>query len=190
MAVNAVQSALSSRRLEKWLPWFAALVLAAGVTAFLVVHFGGNTAKVEPSQPSGPAIHFAKPQKNIAFPKAAWRVAREFVFTAVARRKLAESYGISHPTLRAGFTLKQWETGSLPGIPFVPVAGIQRINWKNTNYAHPRDAQVNVLVIPTKASHQKAFIAQIGLLKIGRASHARWTVSYFGAISGPPIPTH
>ena len=36
MAVNVVQSALSSRRFNKLLPWFAGGLLAVGVIVFLV----------------------------------------------------------------------------------------------------------------------------------------------------------
>jgi hypothetical protein len=36
MAVNVVQSALSSSRFNKWLPWLAAALLAAGLIAFLI----------------------------------------------------------------------------------------------------------------------------------------------------------
>jgi len=43
MAVNVVQSALSSRRFNQWLPWAAGLLLVAGVIAFMVAYFG-NTA--------------------------------------------------------------------------------------------------------------------------------------------------
>jgi hypothetical protein len=42
MAVNVVQNALSSRRLNRWLPWIAGAVLAAGVIAFLVAYLGNT----------------------------------------------------------------------------------------------------------------------------------------------------
>lgn len=184
--MNVVQSALSSRRLNRWLPWIAAAVLAAGVITFLMVYVG-NTAKVSLSEPAGSAIPAAKTPKNIPFPQAAWRVAREFLFTAVSRKHLAESYAISDPTLRGGFTLRQWKTGTIP-VTFFPVASVQKTNWKNTNYAHPRDAQINVILTPAKHSSMRPMIAQIGLTKIGSGSNARWMVSYFGPLSGPPVP--
>jgi hypothetical protein len=186
MAVNVVQNALSSRRVARWLPWVSALVLAAGVITFLVVYFG-NTAKTEPTQPTGPAIHFPKPQKNIPFPPAAWRVASEFIFTAVARKNLAASYALAHPDERQGFTLEQWKTGTIP-VPVFPTAKIQKFNWKHTNYAHPRDAQISAILTPVKSSHLKPLIVQIGLTKIGRGAHARWTVSYLQPLAGPPVP--
>ena len=188
MAVNVVNSALSSRRFNRWLMVIGAAVLVAGVIAILVTQFG-NTAKTENSAPTGaPLPPAAKAQSNIAFPKAAWKVANEFLFTALPRKNLAESYTISHPDVRGGFTLKQWESGNIPVLYF-PTAKVYRYNWKNTNYAHPRDAQQNVILVATKASGQKAIYGQIGLTKIGSGSQAHWTVSYFSPLAGPPVPS-
>lgn len=178
---------VGSPQFKRLLPWVSALVLLAGIGAFLGTHYS-NTAKVSSANPTGPAVPAPLPQKNIPFPKDAWRVAREFAFTALARKHLAESYAITHPELRSGYTLKQWETGTLPNIPFFPTAQILKYNFKNTNYAHPREAQINVILIATKSSHQRPIPAQIGLRKVGKGSHARWLVDYFSPVSGPPIP--
>jgi hypothetical protein len=185
MTVNVVQSAISSRKFNKWFPWISGAVLVVGVAVFLGVYYS-NTAKPEPTQATGPPVRSAAaPQKNIPFPAAAWKVAREFVFTAVARKHLDEAYGLTHPSLRAGITKKEWRTGSLP-VVFSPAAQIIKTNWKNTNYAHPRDAQINVVIIPTKGRHWNA---QIGLTKVGQGSNAHWLVSYFQPLAGPPVPT-
>lgn len=187
-AMDSPKRFVNSRRFKLLLPWVSALVLLAGAGAVMGAYFS-NTAEVSASQPTGPAIPPEVPQKNIPFPDAAWRVAREFVFTAVSRKQLAESYAIAHPDLRGGLTLKDWETGELP-VPFVPVAKVLKFNWKNTNYAHPRDAQINVILIPAKSSNQRQSYAQIGLTKVGEGPHARWMVSYYGPLGGPPVPTH
>jgi hypothetical protein len=171
------------KRFNNFLPWVAALVLVAGIAAVLGLYFS-NTAKVEKGSPSRQVIPAEVPQKNIPFPEEAWKVAREFAFTAVARKHLAESYAITHPTARAGYTLKQWETGTLPNIAFFPTAQIVKYNWKKTNYAHPREAFVNVFLIAAKASHRLPVPAQIGLRKVGTGSNARWMVDYFSALGG------
>ncbi len=170
------------------LPWISGLILLAGIAAVLGTYFS-NTAEVTTKNPTGPVIPEPIVQKNVPFPDAAWRVAREFAFTAIARKHLAASYAITHPTLRSGYSLKQWETGTLPNLVFFPTAQILKYNWKNTNYAHPRDAQINVILLPTKASHQQPLTAQIGLRKVGTGSHERWLVDYFAPVSGPRVPT-
>jgi hypothetical protein len=178
---------VSSKRFVQLLPWVSALVLLVGVGAFLGKHYS-NTAKVDSSKPSAPAVPAPVPQKNIKFPPAAWRVAREFLFTALPRKNLARSYAITAPSARAGYTLKQWETGTLPNIPYFPTAQVLRYNWKNTNFAHPREAQVNVILVAPKSSRQRPVPAQIALRKVGQGSHARWLVDYFSPVSGPRIP--
>ena len=176
----------SSRRLRLLL-WVSGLAVVAGIGTFLGTRVS-NTAEVAPKNATGPAIPAATSQKDIPFPDDAWRVARKFAFTAVARKHLAESYGITHPTLRSGFTLKQWKTGTLPNIVAFPTAQIVKYNWKDTNYAYPREAMVNVILVPTKSSHEKLATAQIGLRKVGKGSHARWLVDYFSTLSGPWVP--
>ncbi|HMJ00157.1 MAG TPA: hypothetical protein VK488_10025 [Gaiellaceae bacterium] len=176
----------SSRRLRLLL-WASVLVVLAGIGTFLGTHFS-NTAEVALKNATGPTIPDPIAQKNIPFPEDAWRVAREFAFTAVARKHLAESYAITHPTLRSGFTLRQWKTGTLPNIVAFPTAQIVKYNWKDTNYAYSREAMVNVILVPTKSSHERLATAQIGLRKVGNGSHARWLVDYFSTLTGPWVP--
>ena len=186
--LEAPKRVVTSRRFQKLLPWVSALVLVVGIGAFLITHYS-NTAKVANPNPKGPAIPRPVPQKNIKFPPAAWRVVREFAFTALPRKNLAQSYSLTHADVRGGLTLKEWETGEIT-VPVIPVAQILKWNWKNTNYAHPRDALINVILIPTKASHMRAFTAQIGLAKVGKGSSAHWLVNYFQLLSGPMVPTY
>lgn len=189
MAVNTARSRLSSRRVQNWLPWLGAVILAAGIIALVVVRFGGNTAPKEQVNPTGPPVHFPKAQKNIPFPKEAWAVARKFAFTAVSRKHLAESYALAYPPsdVRGGFTMKQWLTGTIPVVYF-PVAKMEQTNWKNTNYAHPRDVQTTAELFPTPNSGQKPITVEIGLTKVGTGANAHWTINYFAPIAGPPVP--
>lgn len=183
---------VSSKWFKQLLPWVSALVLLAGVVALVSKH-NSDSAKGESAAPAGTPgapIPVGQGKKEPPLPEDAWRVLKEFVFTAVSRKKLAESYAITHPDLRDGFTLKQWETGELPTIQFIPVAEIKKWNWKDTNYVTPRDVQQNVILIPTKKSGQRPYYAQIALLQVGQGSNAHWLVNYFNLISGPPVPTH
>jgi len=186
MAVNVVQSALSSRRLNRWFLVAGGVVLIAGVVAILVT-FLGNTAKTEPSNPTGPVIKQAAPPKNIPFPKEAWGVTRSFIFDAVGRENLDASYTMADPSMRGGLTLKQWKSGTIT-VPFYPVAKILRTNWKNTNFAHPREALVNVILIPKASASQRPINAQVALRKVGKGSSAKWLVDYFSPLAGPPVP--
>ena len=190
MAVNVVQNALSSRRLSRWLFVLAAVVLAAGIIAIIATRVGGgdSTAPAEKANPTGPTITgLEEAQKNIRFPAAAWKVAQKFIYTAVSRRNLAESYALADENVRGGFTLKQWKTGNIP-VTYYPTGEIIRYNWKNTNFAHPREAAVNLLLVPPKGSTMRPGPYIIFLKKFGQGAKARWLVDYFGAVQGPPVP--
>jgi hypothetical protein len=189
MAVNVVQSALSSRRLNRWLLVLGALVLAAGIIAILVTRAGNNSGTTENANPTGPAIsQLEKAQKNIRFPADAWKVAKQFVMTAPARKNLAQAYALADENVRGGLTLAQWKTGNIP-VPYFPTTEIIRYNWKNTNFAHPRDAAVNLILIPKAKSGLRTTPFQIEVIKVGRGANAHWVVDYFGAVQGPPVPS-
>jgi hypothetical protein len=190
MAVNVVQSALSSRRFNRWLLVVGAIVLAAGIVAILVTKIGNNSGTMENANPTGPPISaLEKAQKNIRFPAAAWKVAQQFIASAPARKNLAQSYALADANVRGGLTLKQWMTGNIP-VPYFPTTKIIRYNWKKTNYAHPRDAAVNLILVPTaKSGLPRAAPFQIGVVKVGHGASAHWLVDYFGAVQGPPVPS-
>jgi hypothetical protein len=188
MAVNVVQNALSSRRFNRWLFVLGALVLAAGIVAIIVTKVGNSSGTTENVNPTGPKIsEIAKAQKNIRFPAAAWKVVQQFVSTAPARKDLAKAYALSDANVRGGFSLEQWKTGNIP-VPYFPTSQIIRYNWKNTNFAHPRDALLNLILVPTKKSGQRLGTFQIEVVKVGRGAKAHWVVDYFGAVTGIPVP--
>jgi hypothetical protein len=190
MAVNVVQSALSSRRLNRWLFALGALVLAAGIIAILVTKIGNNSGTTENANPTGPPIsQLEKAQKNIRFPADAWKVATQFIMSAPARKNLAQAYALADNNVRGGLTLEQWKTGNIP-VPYFPTTEIIRYNWKNTNFAHPRDAAVNLILVPTeKSGLGRPAPFQIGVVKVGHGASAHWLVDYFGAVQGPPVPS-
>ena len=188
MAVNVVQSALSSRRFNRWLFVLGAVVLVAGVVAILVTQIGSKSATTENVNPTGPTISdVAKAQKNIRFQSPAWKVAQQFIATAAARRNLGQAYALSDANMRGGLTVAQWKTGNIP-VAYFPTSKIIRYNWKNTNFAHPRDAAVNLILVPTTKSGLRAGTFQIEVVKVGKGPKAHWLVDYFGAVQGPPVP--
>jgi hypothetical protein len=189
MAVNVVQSALSSRRVNRWLFALGALVLAAGIIAILVTKIGNNSGTTENANPTGPPIsQLEKAQKNIRFPAGAWKVAKQFIMTAPARKNLAQSYALADANVRGGLTLEQWKTGNIP-VPYFPTSEIIRYNWKNTNFAHPRDAAVNLFLVPTAKSGLQTGPFMIEVVKVGHGANAHWLVDYFGAMRGVPVPS-
>ena len=189
MAVNVVQSALSSRRFNRWLLVLGAVVLAAGIVAVLITVLGNNSSSSsENANPTGPVIKDSpKPQKNIRFPAAGWNVAREFVINATQRKNLARTWALADENERGGLTFKEWTSGNIP-VPYFPTAKIVRYNFRNTNFAHPRAAAVNLLLIPTKKSGARTTPFMVEVVKVGEGANAHWVVDYFGSMQGVPVP--
>jgi hypothetical protein len=181
MAVNVVQNALSSRRLNRWLPWIAGAVLAAGVIAFLVAYFG-NTANSKETFGSGKPQTFSA-ERTVRLPAQARLVAGKFISTAVARRDLDQAWKISTDNIKGGLTYKQWLGGDIRvpalGAP-IGTAAITKIV-----YSHPRDAEINVVVIPKPNKYGvKTTLFVIDLKKVG----SRWLVDYCQAQATPGAP--
>jgi uncharacterized protein YcnI len=193
MAVNVVQSALSSRRFNRWLLVLGAVVLAAGIVAILVTQIGNNSnsGSSENANPTGPAIRDTAPkaQKNIRFPAPAWKVAREFIMGSTQRQNLSRTYELADANVRGGLTLEQWKTGNIP-VPYFPTAKIIRYNFKNTNFVHPRDAAVNLILVPKNNSGARETPYQVEVVKVGNGANAHWVVDYFGSMQGVPVPHH
>jgi hypothetical protein len=191
MAVNVVQTALSSRRFNRWLFVLGTIVLVAGIIAIVVTKVGGSSSPAEKANPNptGPPIsEIEKAPPNIRFPKAAWKVVQKFVYGAVARKDLAGSYAVTDANMRGGFTLGQWKTGNIPVTNF-PAAKIIRYNWKNTNFTHPREAALNLILVPPAHTAQRPQTFLIFVKKFGRGAKAHWMVDYFNIVASPPVPT-
>lgn len=194
MAVNVVQSAISSRRFSRWLFVVAAAVLAAGVIALIVTKVtGGSSGKssnppAQSAKPTGPSIRqIEKAEKNIRFPADAWKVVQQFVFSAASRKNLARSYALADESMRGGLTLNEWKSGNIP-VTYFQTGKIVRYNFKNTNFAHPREAALNIILVPPKNSTARPVPALIFVKKVGQGAKAHWLVDYFGSVQGPPVP--
>ena len=89
-----------------------------------------NTAPPENTAATGGPVRIVSPPKHLTLKlrdrAAALAVASRFIDTAVARKNVDRSWGLVTPTLRAGYTRKQWDTANLPGIPPFPVASAIR----------------------------------------------------------------
>ena len=185
MAVNVVQTALSSRRLNRWLFVLGVLVLVAGVVAVVVTFTGNSSSTTDNTAPTGPPIKTSAPgEPNIKMPADAWNVARQFLFTALPRKNLATAYKLSDAAMRGGVSLEAWKTGDIPA-PYFPTSKIIRYNWKNTNYRHPREIAQNLILVPQKGSSMRPLPFLMILKKVG----GQWKVDYLNPVSNPPVPT-
>ncbi len=186
MAVNVVQSALSSRRFNRWMPWLAAALLAVGLIVFLVVYFG-NTANPAKETFGGPA---KTPQvvKQVPLEQAARVAAGRFILTAVARQNLGEAWNLATPNVKGGLTRKEWMTGEIPVVPMgVP---IDKAVITKVIYSHAKDAEVNIVIVPKTPNKYgvKDQLYVMDLKKVGEGANARWLVDYLQPHASAGVP--
>jgi hypothetical protein len=151
------------------------------VIAFLVAYFG-NTADNKETFSSGQPQTFAA-KRTVPLAPEARQAAARFIVTAVARRNLPEAWNLSTPNVRGGLTYKEWLSGDIRvpalGAP-IATAAITKIM-----YSHPREAEMNIVVIPKPNKNGvKATLFLVDLKKVG----SRWLVDYCQAQAAPGAP--
>jgi hypothetical protein len=194
----------------RYLPWFAGVVLIAGVVAFLVVKLSGNGSTSVSATPSPPVSH-AKPATHATKPKAAQgtittkthnraeqkaaalkfdnkarAVAGKFILTAVRRKHLAEAWALAGPAIRQDSTYREWLTGNIAVIPFLdPIAGatfsVQSLSAKQVS--------IGVAIIPKKRTAKVMFF-DMRLIKVGQGASRHWVVNYWVPRSGAAFPNY
>ena len=140
-----------------------------------------NTAPHENANPTGSlGVNYATPKPvrlKLRDRTAALTVASLFIDTAVARKNVDVAWDLVTPTMRAGYTRKQWDTEDLPGIAPFPVASAR---WR-LQFSDVKGVGFTIALFPTKASHQQAQVFMIGLHKVGWGKHRHWLVDNWQA---------
>jgi hypothetical protein len=197
--MNSVQSALNSPRLGRYLLWLGVVVLAAGVVAVIVVFAGGKSDNTSSAPDKG--FHPTLPAKSRPLKNSGGvtvktfsqlddqtrSTIRTFIATAVARKHLENSWNIVTPTMREGYTLKQWKTGE--DLPIIPYPGVdaKHVNYY-LDYATDREILVEVGLAGKPGISTRPVTFQLGLRPAGKGANARWLVSYWMPRWTPPLP--
>jgi hypothetical protein len=197
--MNTIQTALSSARFNRYMLWFGILVLAVGSGA-LVLKFAGGS---DPT-PTAPDKGFKAqlPAKSSALKNAQGvtvktfyqldpgmrATIRRFIGTAVMRQHLDQSWDVIAPTMRAGYTKKQWlnSNGTLPIVPY-PVDDLDKINYF-LDYASTKGVLVEVGLNPKVSAHIRPTTFQIELVPVRLGTQTRWLVDYWMPRWTPPLP--
>jgi hypothetical protein len=190
--VSALQSVVSSPKLNRYLPWVAGLVLLAGVIAFIGVHYS-NTAPANPNEKlsNKPATQEPSLGKAISLPKEARSVAARFVDAAVRGKSATIAWQLSGPEIRQGYrSLAQWKrdwNNPNVGVPIAPYPAAKNAQLK-IDYARQREIQLKMYLTPVAGSNQRPQTFLMVLDRIGRGPQAPWKVNSWQTYSPPAIP--
>ena len=183
---SAKPSKPSTPRLGRWLlPGAGAIVLAGGIVAVLVAF---NVARIRGSAAPGPQTRdeparVATTEAKAPLEPETRRVAGRFILTAVARKHLDEAWDITAPALHQGLTKKQWESGSIPVVPY-PVDSLEPVRMSVTR-STATEASIRVFFDPKPGSSSiKAQVFIMQLAKIG----GRWLVTAWVPYNAIAIP--
>jgi hypothetical protein len=197
--MNTVQTAFSSPRFNRYLLWFGVVVLAAGAIALVVAFAGGGSDKTNVSPT--PGFHPKLPTKSSPLKNQQGAPIKtygqldsqirstisKFIGTAVARQHVGDSWAIVSPSLRSGYTYKQWRTGD--NVPVVPYPGV---DTKHINYYLDEASNKQILVEvglsgkPGVSTRPTTF--EVGLVPVGKGANAHWLVDYWMPRWTPPVP--
>jgi hypothetical protein len=181
-------SILRSPRWRRRLVPVALVLATAAPLIVLGVHFSNPG---DPRNANGPEVAggaaYVQPKKA-PFTKASQRqvhgVLRDFIATAVVRHDPGRSWSLTAPSLRAGFTRKQWNRGDLPVVPY-PAKNKGWGTWNFVQYSYEGTVGLEVFLFPKPGSGWSAMTADVELVK---GHDGNWRVDYWmpKKFHGPP----
>ena len=162
--------------------WVTALLLVAGVVAFLTVRAGDDKDdEARPQANAAPAVVDTQPEgrRGGKIPPAARVAAGEFILAAAGREDLKKAWALSHPELRdqCACSLRQWLTGNIP-IPYYPVGTIETAAF-SVEEVTPNRTSLLVALVPKDGAKVKGQTFWIELKKMRQGQKQRWLVNYF-----------
>jgi hypothetical protein len=178
----------SPRRRRRLIVWGAA-ALVVGAVAFSMIrwsntgtHYDIAADTTEPApQPTVKPAPFTPVVR-----RAVLDTASRFLRTAVVREHVEDSWELTAPSLKAGYTRKTWATQDIPVAPYpVDVA-----RW-DIDYSLEGVVGLKVALFPRRGEEIPAAVFDMQLRAFGKGKDRRWLVdswtptSYTGVPQGP-----
>jgi len=199
--MNSLQNALSSPRRNRMLLWLATGLLTAGVFVLATEIAGGSDkTSLTPDKGFKPTLpvktsplvnaHGVKIRTFEQLDPTVTSTIRTFLATAVARKHLDQSWAVIAPSMKAGYTLKEWATATeLPIVPY-PGVDVRRAEFF-LEYASTKEILVEVGLSQMRSivkEWTRPVAFQLGLIPVGKGANKRWLVSYWMPRGTPPGP--
>ena len=176
-----MRAILSSPRRRRRFAWVGALLLVVAAAVGVGIRFP-NTAPQHEETPVGKPHVYREPKAvrlSDGDRKDALATAAGFVRTAVLRKDTVDSWPLTAPELRQGFTRKQWSTGEIPVVPYPLTAA----RWK-LDYSYPRRLGLKVLLFPAPRSELTPTVFNMELKAFGKGAERHWLVNYWAPAPG------
>jgi len=178
--VGAVPRVLSSPRRRRRLAWLAGITLALAPIGAGVFYLQFAHESQEPSvlRPADPSWSVPTTPKSVRLTdqsrREALTVAARFIDTAVARKRVGDSWELLAPSLKEGYTKETWSRGNIPVVPF-PV-GVAK--WQ-VDYSFRDSIGLKVALFPKPGADQRATVFNLDLIAVPDGPGSRWRVESF-----------
>jgi hypothetical protein len=172
----------NSPRAQRSLIVVSAVVLVVGLAAFVAVrvfHSGAPSAANPPTnkpQNSAPPVR-VKPSED------AYKVAREFLETAVLRQNMHQAYTLVAAPLKEGISRHQWETGANQVLSY-PAANARTATFVPISSTKGK-LYMQLQLVPRAGSGEKASVFFIELTK----QNGKWLVDYWMPANPYGVPS-
>ena len=184
-----MKSFFSNERFQRALVSVAAILLVAGVVAFLSVRAGDDDNESRPTTNAAPAaVNTTASAKPGKLERGARVAAGEFILAAAGRENLKKAWQLSHPELReqCACTYKQWLKGDIP-VQYYPVGDLDVAAF-DIEEASPNNAVLLVALVPKKGEDVKSQTFYIGLKSRKQGGKKRWLVNYWAPRATVEVP--
>ena len=184
-----MKSFFSNERFQRALVTISAVLLVAGVVAFLSLRAGGDDNESRPETNAAPAaVETPQAVESGKLERGARVAAGEFILAAVGREDLKKAWQLSHPDLRdqCGCTYKQWLKGNIPVQPY-PVGNLNVAAF-DIEEASPKNTVLLVALVPKDGESVKPQTFYIGLKSREQGGKKRWLVNYWAPRASVGVP--
>jgi len=184
-----MKSFFSNERFQRALVTISAVLLVAGVVAFLSLRAGGDDSESSPTTNDAPAaVETTQDVNSGKLERGARIAAGEFILAAAGRENLKKAWELSDPELRdqCGCTYKQWLKGNIP-VQYYPVGNLDVAAF-DIEEASPNHAVLLVALVPKEGENVKPQTFYIGLKSRKEGDKKRWLVNYWAPRASVAVP--
>ena len=161
--------------------------LVVGAVAFSMIYWSNTGTDYDIAADASEPAPLPPPPKRVPFTsdirKDVLETAARFLETAVVREHVEDSWELTAPSLKAGYTPKTWATQDIPVAPYpVDVA-----RW-DVDYSWEGVVGLKVALFPKRGEDVPAAVFDMQLRAFGKGESRRWLVDSWTPTSYTQVP--